>query len=377
MRIGLDIGAALTGRSGVRVYVEGLLRGLAAVDSANEYILYVASWTGRGRVSELSLPAAPNFRLETPKAPQRLLLRLDEWGLGAQERWFRRWGLDLFHGLAHLAPPLRSMGSVITVHHVGGVSAKASRWDRYYLETLTDRCVRRADAVIAVSGFSGGEVAAHWSLPKEKLFVVHEGGPDPEFRPLSADAPRSRPPYVLHVGSFLEHKNIATLVKAFRLWLERDPGREEQLVLAGQAGRDLERIAGLARELGLSGRVRILTRPTREEIVSLYQGAGMVVVPSLLEGFGFPVLEAMASGVPAIVSDRGALAEIAGGAALVFDALDPRALADAMSRLAADPALAAELRAKGARRVLEFTWEQAALKTIEVYRSVAARRARR
>ncbi|MCX5794096.1 MAG: glycosyltransferase family 1 protein [Elusimicrobia bacterium] len=369
MRIGLDISSALAGNSGLDMYVKNLVKGLAAVDQENEYFLYSAFWSRPDRMAAFDLPLAGNFRPAFKRFPQRLLLPADEFGLGLQERWLRDWKLDLFHGLGNTIPRLHSLPSVVTVHHVGGLSPQATAWDRFYFDFLTTRSVRRAHAVVAVSEFTRGEILRRWSLDPTRVATVLEGGPAPEFRPREGRRPPTRArPFILHVGSFLEHKNIPTLVKAYHGLLARAPECVGDLVLAGHGGRDLARVESLIRELGLGGRVDILTGASRGEIVSLYQDAAAVVVPSLIEGFGFAALEAMACGAPILVSRAGALPELVGDAGLVFDPLDCKALTLGLQRILTDASLAADLRRRGLERVRRFSWDKTARDTIEVYR---------
>ena len=124
MRIGLDVSSALAGNSGLRMYVEGLLGGLAAVDRDNEYFLFSAFWSRPERAAELKLPQSGNFHSAFKRFPQRLLLPLDECGLGLQARWARASGLDLFHGLGNMIPRLGAIPGVVTVVVPAVVNAK-------------------------------------------------------------------------------------------------------------------------------------------------------------------------------------------------------------------------------------------------------------
>jgi glycosyltransferase involved in cell wall biosynthesis len=376
MRIGIDVSSALAGNSGLRMYAEGLVNGLAAVDRDNEYFLYSAFWSRPERMAELDLPRAGNFHLAFKRFPQRLLLPLDEFGLGLQERWSRGWRLDLFHGLGNMVPRLDRLPSVLTVHHVGGVPPRASAWDRFYLNFLVDRSVRRAQAIMADSEFTRGETLRHWGLDPARVTTVLLGGPTPQFRPRQDGRPPGRPrPFILHVGSFLEHKNIPTLVRAFHGLLARAPLCVADLVLVGRGGRDLAHIEDLVRELGLGERVAILTQASSQEIITLYQEAAAVVVPSLIEGFGLSTLEAMACGAPVLVSRAGSLPEIVGDAGLIFEPLDPGALSSALQRVLTDAPLAADLRRRGLERARRFSWERTARETLAVYQRVLGRRA--
>ncbi|MBI3548997.1 MAG: glycosyltransferase family 4 protein [Elusimicrobia bacterium] len=372
LRIGLDISSAFARNSGISFYVENLLAGLAEVNKTDEFFLYTAFWKQPARLLDIPVPKQPNFHVVHKRIPQRFLLPLDEMGAGIQDRWCRDLSLDLFHGLGHLAPPLRRMPVIVTVHHVGGVSEHATRWERFYLGPLTDRSVKRADRVVAVSEYSRREAIKHWALDPAKVVAVHEGGPAPVFKPRTPHPPAAGAPYILHVGSFLEHKNIPLLIGAFHRWISADSKRPETLVLVGRPGRDSKRVERLIGALKLDGRVKILPPCTQKELVKLYQDAAMVAVPSLIEGFGFPLLEAMACGVPVLSSNSAALPEVAGDAALLLDGHDEAAWAEAMRKVATDGDLAADLKRKGFARAHGFSWAEAARRTLNVYREALA-----
>ena len=365
MRIGLDVGSALAAGSGISFYVENLLAGLDAAGREHEFTLYSAFWSGAERLARLRAPA--RFAKVHFRVPQRLVLPLDEAGAGLQRRRLARLNLDVFHGLGHILPPLGRLPTVVTVHHVGGISDRATAWERWYLGPLTTASVRRATRVIAVSEWSRKAAIALWDLDPARVAAVHEGGPDAAFKP--AASTRTGRPYLLHVGSFQVHKNIPLAVRAFARWLKADPARTERLILVGRPGRDSAAVAALVAQLGLGGRVELRPGCPQGELVSLYQGASMVLVPSRVEGFGFPVLEAMACGVPALVSTAAALPEVAGDAAVLLDPDDEAGWAAALARVAGDAAQAAELRAKGLSRVKSFSWLAAARATLAVHRA--------
>lgn len=293
-------------------------------------------------------------------------------GLHIQERWLNKLGVGLFHGLSNLLPPLRRVKTVLTLHHVGGLSDTATFWDRFYLSRLTDRSIRRAGAVIAVSAFSRSEALRQWNLAPEKVLAVLEGGPHPAFKmkdPASPPGPVP-PPYILYVGSLLPHKNILTLIDAFYELRKAGLKSVPKLVLAGRLSPYAQTLLKRIEELRLAEEVRVLGGLSQDRILELYQNADLMVFPSLLEGFGFPVLEAMACGVPVIASNCAAIPEIAGGAALLFEPMDAAALARLMRQVLEDGALAGELRRKGLRRIKDFSWEKTARETLDVYRQL-------
>jgi glycosyltransferase involved in cell wall biosynthesis len=165
---------------------------------------------------------------------------------------------------------------------------------------------------------------------------------------------------------------VAGLLHAYRRLLDRERANEvsPELILAGSRGWLFDETRALLAELGLTARVRWIDSPPEADLVALYNLTTLFVLPSFYEGFGLTVLEAMACGAPAIISDRGSLPEIAGGAALEIDPDDPTELADAIERVLNDAALQHELRHKGLERVKEFSWERCARETLTVYQHV-------
>jgi glycosyltransferase involved in cell wall biosynthesis len=266
---------------------------------------------------------------------------------------------------------------VITVHdliryrdarHGAGLIHRPSRWDSFNVR-LDAVGIRRADAVITVSDAARREVIGELGLDAQRVFVVHEAVDHDLFRPVTPAELGF--PYVLFVGSEHPRKNLDGVLRALAL-VRRDPRlRDVRLVKVGSAGggeaRFRARTTQALRELGLEDAVVFLEVVADEELVAYYSGAACTVLPSYYEGFGFPPLEAMACGCPAIVSSAGALPEIAGDAAVVVPPDDVHALAAAMKLLLTDSATRSDLRARGLARAAEFTWADAARETARVY----------
>ncbi|NNN06663.1 MAG: glycosyltransferase family 4 protein [Elusimicrobia bacterium] len=375
MRIALDVAAALDGASGLGFYVERIAAALAAAGPQHEFVLTAAFWTGAERLAAAALPRASNVSLLRLAAPQRLLLPAEEAaGLRWRERSLLAHGVDAYLGLGNVLPPLARLPGVVVVHHVGG-EFPAGLWPRFFFGILPARSARRADRVIAVSEHTRARAIEAWGLDATRVATVLEGGPDPLFH-AAAETPTSAPPYVLHVGALVARKNVPGLLRAFAQIVERDPARPLRLALAGRPGDASAEVARLAAQPPLSGRVEILGPVARERLVGLYQGAAAVVVPSLLEGFGFPVLEAMACGAPVVAADAASLPEVAGDAALLCDASRPEALAAALSRVLDEADFAAELRRRGPARAASFSWTEAARRTLAVVAEARAAKKR-
>lgn len=372
MRIALDVSAVLDGASGLGFYIERLTAALVAAAPEREFVLTAAFWRGARRLEDAPLPRARNVVRARIAAPQRLLLPAEEAaGLLWRERRLLALGVDAVHGLGNVLPPLSRLPGVVTIHHVGG-GVPPGPWARFFFNTLPRRSALRADRAIAVSERTRGEAIAAWGLDPARIVTVHEGGPDGAFRPASAPATGS--PYVLHVGGLSVRKNVPVLLRAFAAIVAKDPSRPLRLLLAGRPGEASAEIARLSAEAPLAGRVELLGEVTRERLVALYQGAAAVAVPSLVEGFGFPVLEAMACGAPVVAADAAALPEVAGGAALLCDAAAPEPLALALARVLNEPDLAADLRRRGPARAASFSWDKAARETLQVVDAARAAR---
>jgi glycosyltransferase involved in cell wall biosynthesis len=242
---------------------------------------------------------------------------------------------------------------------------------------------RRADRLITVSEDARAQLAAVFQLAESAIDVITEG-PDPCFRPLdpksaSTVIPEAYQvptgvPIILYVGGISPHKNLKSLLLAL-VCVDRSPWH---LVLVGDYQQDsffscYAEVVELARSLGLADRVTFTGYVPDEDLVMLYNVATMLVLPSLSEGFGLPVVEAMTCGCPVAVSDRNSLPEIVGPAGLLFNPLSPTQIAEAITRLLLDESLRAELRSKGLQRAELFSWKKAAEKTVRIIEEVVAR----
>ena len=234
--------------------------------------------------------------------------------------------------------------------------------------------IRKATAVISVSEATKRDLVEHLEIPEERVFVVYEGVDHDLFRPVTTRLLAD--PYLLFVGSEHPRKNMITLLRAFATVKQDRRFRDLKLVKIGRAGRReapfRETTLGAVRELGLEGDVVFTEEVSDEALRAYYSGAECFVLPSLLEGFGLPPLEAMACGCPVIVANAGALPEIGGDAAVIVEPLDDRALAAAITRILADEGARKEVVRLGLRRAANFSWERTARETAAVYAAVRA-----
>jgi glycosyltransferase involved in cell wall biosynthesis len=277
------------------------------------------------------------------------------WYLGGLARAARRDRVDLLHCPTFRAPSRCEVPLVVTVHDLAVLRHPYvfNRWSRSYGARVLPLVARAARAIIAVSEFTRGEVLELLNVPEERVHVVPNGvGP-----PFVAEGPAAEGDYVLAVSTLEPRKNLARLVEGFQL---ADLGGCE-LRVAGPSGWGGVRVGG--------DRVRWLGEVSAEELAALYRGARCVAYVSLYEGFGLPVLEAMACGAPVVTSTAPALREVGADVAVAVDGLDARAIA---AGLEAATGRRGQLGPLGVERASTFGWDAVARATIEVYRSVAA-----
>jgi glycosyltransferase involved in cell wall biosynthesis len=272
-------------------------------------------------------------------------------------------GADLFHGLNQRLPHLPMRHAIATFHDLFVMTGVYSTPEFRARFTAQARdAAERADAVIAVSRFTASQVVSLLGVDAAKVHVVHHG-----IRRLVAagGAPPGREKAILNVGAIQKRKNIARLVEAFETlpppW---------QLVLAGSHGYGAEEILARIENSPARDRIRVTGYVSAPDLAGWYARAAVFAFPSLDEGFGMPVLEAMAAGVPVIASNRSALPEVVGDAAVLVDPDNSEALGLALRELTINVDWCRELARRGTARARMFTWEKAVRETWDVYRAV-------
>jgi glycosyltransferase involved in cell wall biosynthesis len=281
----------------------------------------------------------------------------------------------LYHATEHLLPYLRTP-TVLTVHDLifERYPEHHTRRNVWFLKVGMRLFSRAATAIIAVSQHTRRDLIDLYAVAPDKVHVIYEGI-DPAFRPASAaEVARVRAhyaldqPYLLMVGTLEPRKNHATALRVVAAL--KAEGLPHRLVIVGGRGWLFEPIQRLVRELGLTEDVCFTGYAPADDLPPLYTGAACVLLPSLYEGFGFPVLEAMACAAPVVCSNVSSLPEVAGDAALLAPALDVETLAAAVRLVVTQPALAAQLRQRGLRQAARFRWESCAAESAALYRTV-------
>lgn len=381
LAIGLNLTFLIEGSGGAGRYARELMRSLVTVEPESRVTAFVNSEAPEDLFTQPWSDAIDWVRLPVRLSegpPGNFVLTMGaQWG--AIPVIARRRGIDVIHGLANIAPPVApGIAVVVTLLDLIWMRDKRTMEARARIpmRILAPLCARSADRVIAISGAARDDLVATLKLPPGKIDVTHLGvRSENGATPLAAESVRERfglgpEPIVLCVAQKRSHKNLATLVSM----LARLRDVPAQLVIPGAPTPYEEELRSLAAELGVASRAHFPGWVSEEELEGLYAAAACFVLPSLEEGFGLPILEAMSRGIPVACSNRSSLPEVAGDAAVLFDPLDPAAVADAVGRLLADAELRSTLAERGLRRAAEFTWERTAEATLASYRAAIASR---
>jgi glycosyltransferase involved in cell wall biosynthesis len=307
--------------------------------------------------------AHPDRQFDFCYRPHRFL-KADDLPSNASRRllWGARVG-GLFHGLNQRLPRMIGGRALATFHDLFVMTGEYSTPEfRARFTAQAREAAARADAIIAVSAFTKRQVVELLEFDERRVYVVPHG-----LRPLKYST-GGREKVVLNVGAIQTRKNVARLVEAFE---SLDPSW--RLVLAGSFGYGSEGIRERIERSKARDRISVLGYVTAQELTSWYARASIFAFPSLDEGFGMPLLEAMAARVPIVTSNRSALPEVAGDAALLVDPEDTDAVAGSLQRLAQDQDLGRELVRRGEARVQDFRWESAVQQTWTVYQDVLSR----
>ncbi|GIK38246.1 MAG: glycosyl transferase family 1 [Chloroflexota bacterium] len=358
--------------AGISWYIFNLLKNLARVSPDFCYSAFLSDRAFQEPALALHLSRLPTQRPEV-----RIL-----WEQFIQPLALRQAGVDLLHALAFVAPLAAPCPFVVTVYDLSFLrTPEAFRpFNRWYLRQFTAISVKRARAVIAISESTRQDVINLLGAPPERVHTVYCGA-DEQFRPLPAakiaafKAARGLPDtFVLFLGTLEPRKNVAGLIRAYALWREQEPNAPP-LIIAGGKGWYYRHIFGLVESLNLTATVRFADYVPQSELPLWYNAASLFVYPSHFEGFGLPVLEAMACGTPVITSTVSSLPEVTGtdGVACLVNPTDSEALAEAMRHIMADRDLRAGMAQQGLDRAAGFRWDKTAQETVAVYRKALSR----
>jgi len=372
MRVGLDLLYLVPGQTGGReTYARELVPALLERAPGLELVAFVNRDAGPRLAAELGEGVgAVVVPVSARSRPQWALGELALVSLAAQ-----RARVEVLHSMANFAPAWGAFRRVVTIHDLQyRALGELLSWPvRAGTSALVTLAARRADRIIAVSAAGGEEIVAGLGVERERIDVVPNGvRPAPAAPATSGVRERygiGQRPVALAVATNLPHKNLPALIDALALIA---PEERPVLVIAGH-GTDDGALRARAGTAGVAEDVRLLGGRSTEELDSLYALAGCLVLPTLHEGFGLPVLEAMARSLPVACSDIPALREVAGEAALYFDPRDPAQIATRIGEAIADAGLAGRLRELGLARAAGFSWSAAAEGTLASYHDALSR----
>jgi glycosyltransferase involved in cell wall biosynthesis len=425
MKIGIDVSRAnKKHRTGTEWYAYYLVRELALLDKDNEYILYTdkALWGGLARLGKdydtHDKEIAPEFdakgfqKLESPHGNFKAkILRWPFryfWTLGglSLEMFLRK--PDILFIPSHVLPFFHPRRSVVTIHDIGFIRddslfakdvigpealrirsfinlfVKILTFGRYgansfdYLRWSTSYALRKAKRIISVSHFTKKELLDYYKADAEKIKVVHNGYPrelykrceDKEKLALVLEQCGIEQPYFFYIGRLEKKKNIAALIEAYAIFRDKYKDQRHKLLLVGDASYGFDEIKYMTREFDIVDDV-IMPGWLEEEIIPyIYSGAAGFIFPSKYEGFGIPLLQAMACGTPIAASRVSSIPEVAGDAAVYFHPDFALSIADAMQRLVSEPENVVAMVAKGYKRVENFSWEKCTKETLEIIKGM-------
>jgi len=378
MTVYVDVSSAVHQKAGLKRYTECLVSALvplmgerlALFHNGSRQAEVPAAWKHLPRVS-----VAAGYKPWRAAVVARQLLRLGMDSLLP--------GAQLFHATEHLLLPLSSIATVMTVHDL-----VFERYPQYhkvlnyrFLKASMPLFCRRAQAIIAVSESTKRDLVALYGVPAAKVTVIPEAAA-PRFAPQEPQRVESvrralglPPRYVLSVGTIEPRKNLGRVLAAFGQL--RDEDLVDALVIVGKKGWLYDDFFARLDRSPAKQAVIFPGWVADEDLPAVYAGASALAFPSEFEGFGLPVLEAMACGAPVVCANTSSLPEVAGDAALLVDPLDTDALTAALRRVLSDPELASELRRRGAAQAARFSWERTAQETLAVYEQVLAQPAPR
>lgn len=368
LRVGIDARLNAYRSGGIPSYTLHLLEALAPLAPD------VAFLTLQHRRQRQPLVAAPNVRRATLQTPPHH--RLERWTLPLELLPLR---LNVLHCPDFIAPRRRPCPAVITIHDLAFLHYPAILDEnaRHYYQQVRE-AVWQAEAVIAVSQATRHDIHRLLDLPLERIDLVYEAAA-PMFTPLDI-APGTTctineqqlcaGSFALFVSTLEPRKNLPTLLRALHICRQRQPGVPYHLVIAGARGWRDQEIFETVRDLRLYDGLTFLGSVSRAELHWLYNACMFYVNPSLYEGFGLPVLEALACGAACIVSQSSSLPEVAGQAALLLPPLDVEAWAAALARVWHDEQERASLAQRGPAQAARFSWQRAARETLAIYRRI-------
>lgn len=362
LRVGIDTSILAGPLAGIGRFTLSLVQALARRNRAAEWVLLGAPPGLDG------LPDGLNVVLH--RVGDLTGARRVAWQQAALPQLASRYGLDILHCPDFSRPVLVSVPVVSTIHDLSYYSPDGffGPGRSLYKRLLTSVTIKKSSRIVADSIFTSDELQQRFALPAPSVSVIYLGvDPNGPVEPRRVERP-----FVLFVGTLEERKNLVALLHGFAL-MRAKGSISHRLVLAGKPGRGFDKIRAAIQASLYIKDIDIMGYVDRATVRELYRSADAVVMPSLYEGFGLPVLEAMAAGTPVVCSRAASLPEVGGDAAEYFDPASPQEISATLTRVLESESLRSEMRRRGLERAKQFTWDECARRYCEVYAAAARR----
>lgn len=375
--IAIDYTPAVRQQAGIGRIVRGQVQALVQENPGYDLRLFVA-----GPIRPADHRAAPLPLHSTPFISERNLVRI--WHRlnipVPRVDWFTGGPLDLFHATDFVLAPSNARHTLLTVHDLAFLHHPDAAMPslHHYLNVVVPRSVERADHILADSHHTARDLQTQWAVPADRISVVQGAVDHSHFRPV-ADPAQQRAvrerygigdrPFVLALSRLEPRKNFTRLIQAYQHARSTQQIRQ-RLVIGGNKGWLFDEIFATVQRLGLESDVLFPGFIADNDLPTLYSAADFFAYPSLYEGFGLPIVEALACGTPVLTADNSCLPEAGGPGALYVDAEDVSSIADGLARLAQDDALRRTLRQAGLQHAAHFTWQRSARQLLRAYHKV-------
>ena len=359
--------------AGLEVWTQNLIHSLAAIDNINQYVIFgffIRNFSHRKKT--IHIPQQTNFSLYVKKLPRPFVVFLEDHNISVIEKLLLRQNIDIYHGTGYFLPCLKKIKGIVTIHGLD-FAEMDTYWykDKWYKNVPL--YLKRSDAIVTVSKYVKNSIVNNYKIPQEKIIVVYPGISE-QFRIMENTTNEINEklnvysPYVLTVATSVERKNLKRLLNAFSIVANKI--KELKLIIVGNKENFQKGLGEEIEKFNLEGKVIFPGYLNPEKLVYFYNRAEVFVFPSLYEGFGLPVLEAMTCGCPVIASNVSALPEITGGAAILINPYSPEEIACAIERVLLDRTTRNKMREAGLKEAKKFSWKKTAEEMIGVYRTV-------
>jgi len=374
--IAIDYTPAIRQRAGIGRIIRGQIGALLALQPSFEFRLFVVGSVTREERRQAPLP------LHTPPLSERTMVRLwhrlhSPW---PRVEWFTGGPLDLFHATDFVLAPNKARRQLVTVHDLAFLFYPEAAMPSLhrYLNVVVPRSVRRADHLLADSYNTANDLQEQWQIEAERITVVQGAVDHERFRPIANPDQHQlvrrrygigEEPFILGLSTLQPRKNFARLIEAFHL-ARKEAQLPHRLVIGGGKGWLFTEIFARVQELRLTDHVLFPGYIDDADLPVLYNAAEFFAFPSLYEGFGLPVIEALACGTPVLTANNSCLPEAGGAGAVYVEAESVESIADGLIRLATDAPLRQQLRTAGLTHAAQFTWQRSAEQLLAAYQKV-------